>query len=315
MYEQTIIESVAMLAALIALAVVLRRVGIVTAAHSVTFARLATSVTLPSLIFVSMAQQRLSWHQAELALSMISAEIVCLLVAWGAAQLLRLPARQKGPFLLASAFSSSALLGYPLVRQIFPADSGALPDAVITSELGVGTLIFTVGVFVAIHYGAEEAIAGDKLKAVLRFFISPVFLAMTAGIIASLVHLPLDGPVMTPITGVLNILGGANTMLAALVIGTMLEAPKLRTVLPVVAAVLVIKLLLQPGVVWGMAHTLDMPDMWREILVLEAAMPSAILSGVLPRRYGGDASLAAVFIVTTLAASMLTLVLVLSLAV
>ena len=46
----------------------------------------------------------------------------------------------------------------------------------------------------------------------------------------------------------LQILGGANTVLAALVIGTLLQLPRLRSAIPIVAVVIVIKLLLQPGV-------------------------------------------------------------------
>ena len=97
-----------------------------------------TDVTLPALIFLSLAKQRLTWDQASLALGMMMTEVVCMAVAWVAARLLRLPNSQKGPFILASAFASATILGYPLVRQIFPDNAQAMPDAIVTSELGVG---------------------------------------------------------------------------------------------------------------------------------------------------------------------------------
>jgi len=91
MHEQTVIQSVATLAGLIALAVALRRLGVITAEHGSLFAGLVTKVTLPALIFLSLAQQRLTWDQASLALAMMLAEVVCLAVAWVAARLRRGP--------------------------------------------------------------------------------------------------------------------------------------------------------------------------------------------------------------------------------
>jgi len=49
------------------------------------------------------------------------------------------------------------------------------------------------------------------------------------------------------------------------------------------------------------------PELWRQILVLLAAMPPAILGVVFLKRYGGDASLASTLLLVASLASVATL--------
>ncbi len=312
-FERTVIQSIAVMIGLILLVILLRRLKVVCTDDGPLFARLVTDVTLPALIFLSLAQQALKWDQVALALAMMAAEVVCIATAWGVAQWLHLAGPQKGALILSAGFGSSTFIGYTLVRQIFSTSTQAMPDAIITSEIGVGSLIFTLGVLIAIHYGSSQQADGLQLKTVLKFFRSPIFVALALGILASAVGLPTQNVVAATLLSALDILGKANTLLVALVIGTLLEVPQIRSAALVVVAACLIKLVLQPLVAWLPATWLNFPDLWTRVLVLEAAMPSAILSAVFARRYGCDARLSSLIILSTLFVSSFSLLVVLSL--
>lgn len=66
------------------------------------------------------------------------------------------------------------------------------------------------------------------------------------------------------------------------------------------------QLLLAPVLVYIPASFLTLENWQMQVLILEASMPSAMLSVVLAKRYGCDAGLAAKLVFVTLIASLLT---------
>lgn len=79
-------------------------------------------------------------------------------MAWTIGKRLKLANAELGIFMIVSAFGSSALLGYVIIGQIFPANIQALSEAVIVSEIGVGIGLFTIGTMVAIYYGGGSSL-------------------------------------------------------------------------------------------------------------------------------------------------------------
>ncbi|MCF8032818.1 MAG: AEC family transporter [Desulfarculaceae bacterium] len=301
------VVSIAVLVGIIILAMLLRRWGVVQREHGKLFASLVTDVTLPALIFTSLSGQRLSWGEAALAGSMLAAEMLCLALAWVVARAWRLSPPRQGAFMLTAAFGSSALLGYALINQVFPGDAAALAEAVLISEVGVGPALFTVGVMVAIYYGQAAVSGRERLSAALGYFRSPIFWAMAAGLICSGLPIPWDNPVLGAITQALQVLGRANTFLVALVVGVVLEFKDYRAILGLAAAVCVFKLILKPVLVWLPSLALSLPAWQVQVLVLEGAMPSALLTVALSAKYGCDAGLASRLVFATTVAGAATI--------
>ena len=54
--------------------------------------------------------------------------------------------------ILASTFTSSAFLGYAVVKEVYHGNVHALADAAVVSELGVATLLFTFGRSLSLWY-------------------------------------------------------------------------------------------------------------------------------------------------------------------
>jgi hypothetical protein len=66
-----------------------------------------------------------------------------------------------------------------------------------------------------------------------------------------------------------------------------------------VGVVVLLKLLVKPLLLGSVAAAMDFPQIWQDVLVILAAMPSAALGVVFLRRYGADAGLAASLVLVT----------------
>jgi malate permease and related proteins len=298
-YTQTL-GSIVVLAAIILLIVSLRRGGLLDASYGTLFADLVTKLTLPATIFYALSHAVLEWKYVTIVAVMFAGELLLLLVARLAGALLRLAPEQTGSFLLASVFGSSALLGYALVAQVFPHNSDAMAEAVFVSELGVGLPLFTVGVFVAMYYGKKARDRSDIFGSMLSFFRSPIFIAIVAGTAWSILKLPLQGPVMVPVFEAVHVVAQANTFLVTLLVGVSLRFDSLRPIAGIVFAALVIKLALSPLACTLPAYYLRLEPWQLQVLLIESAMPSAMLSVALAKRYGCDAGLASKLVFATL---------------
>ena len=172
---QQLISSIAVLVGLIGLAMFLRWIGIVKEKDGQVFSKLVTQITLPALIFVSLAKTSIEWSEGFLALIMFIAEIASLALAWILGRAMKLSAPQQGALMLVSGFGSSSLLGYALINQVFPGNTQALTEAVVVSEIGVGPALFTIGTMLAMYYGGQKVDGKDRFSAPLKFFRSPIF--------------------------------------------------------------------------------------------------------------------------------------------
>ncbi len=300
------LTSILVLVLLVLLVVYLRHRGLLKKENGALFSMLVMQVTLPALIFTALAHSAMQWHYLLFFGIMLGAEIILLSLSWIIGKVLKLKRKQMGSFLLASTFGSSALLGYALIAELFPGNNAVLAEAAFVSELGVGLTFFTVGVMVAIYYGNSEKSEITLLGGVLAFFRSPVFVSIVMGIAWSVLALPTKGTVITSFFDVLHLISQANTFLVALTVGVLLEFGSLRNIIVIIVATIILKLILSPLLVSLPAGFMSLETWQIQVLVLEAAMPSAMLSVVLANRYGCDAALAAKLVFVTLFASILT---------
>ena len=307
---ETVAQSISVLVALILLGALLCVVGVVKEEHSALLARLITDLTLPAVIFTAMSTHPISTRDLLLPAAIIVSEIACGLLAWAVVSLLRLSDPRKGAVILASTFGSSAFLGYAVVKQVYKDDAAALFDAVFLSEIGVGLMIFTAGVFIAMRFGLSDATPAERRKAVLRFFYSPIFIALTAGAAVSFVPLPKGNLALASVYDALHILGKANTLLVTLTIGVMLHLRAIFAVFHIVILACALKLFALPTLAFCMANALSLPSLARQIVVLEAAMPTAAMCAVLAKRYGCDAELTSILVFATFVSSLFTMVMV-----
>jgi len=307
MHEKIVI-SIAILMGVILSAIVLRGIGLLKEDHGKLFADLVTHVTLPALVFSSLSHAMIYPKYALLALLMIVAELISLVLAWQIGKRLHLEHAQMGAFMLTSSFGSSSFLGYALISEVFPGNLDTMTEAVIISEVGLVPVLFTVGTMVAIYYGQTNLDNKGKLIAAVSFFKSPLFFSLVSGILWSILKLPVEGVLLTPIFDFLKVLSSANTFLVAMTVGVLLHFSGMLEVVGIMLFAVMIKLILKPLMVWIPTLAMDLQDWQIQVMILEAAMPSALLTVVFSKTYGCDAKLASKLIFATLVVSGITII-------
>ncbi|MDP8219406.1 MAG: AEC family transporter [Candidatus Theseobacter exili] len=307
-FDQSVIQSISILIIMIFAAMGLRKIGIIKEEQGELFARIITQYTLPALIFSALSSSQFDMQKLLLAVVMIISQFICALLAWGVSVLLNLSKPKKGALILASTFTSSGFLGYAVVKEIYLNNNEALSDAAIVSELGVASLIFTLGILIAIHFGIKDASPHEKRTAALKFFHSPIFFSLILGTAFSFVPIPHDHWIIAGFYKILRTIGAANTLLVTLTIGVMLHFKDLRKVLPIVLIACFIKLFIQPLLSYFQSELLNFPKIWHQIVVLESSMPTAAMTAVFSKRYGCDSELTTILVFATFTSSVFTVI-------
>ena len=307
-FDQAAIQSISIIVILILFGMGFRKLGVLKEEDGELFARMITQYTLPALIFHALSTSDFDTGKLLLAVVMIISQLVCALLAWGVGSLLKLSRPRKGALILASTFTSSGFLGYAVVKEIYFHNTEALSDAAIVSELGVATVIFTFGILIAIQFGTHKTSSREKIAEALKFFRSPIFFSLIAGILASFIKLPMDNVIVAAFYRALGIVSTANTLLVTLTIGVMMHFKDMKKVIPIVLLACIIKLIIQPLLSSYQANILNFPELWRQIVVLESAMPTAALSAIFAKRYGCDAELTTILVFATFISSIFTMV-------
>jgi predicted permease len=285
-----VLQTVAAFALVVLVCLGLKRQGHIHEDHNPLFAGLLTKVAIPAAIVSHLALQRLSARQLLMIVPIITAVCVCVAAAWLAARLLRLDRGRTGALMLASGFSSSTLIGYPLVQYAFPGDPGAMTDAILISELGMGLPIFTLGVGIAMHWGAAGPEQASRYQALWNYFRSPIFVALVAGLLLARLGLDPSQPFLAPLFATCRMIDGAIAFLSCLILAGQLRLEQSwRPVLGLLAVAAVIKFGLEPWLGYGQAQLFGLTWQQSQVLILESAMPSAILGVVFATQYRCDA--------------------------
>ena len=244
--SQQLLEGVIIMLVLIVLAILLRKVGLLEKSNSSLISNLVLKVTLPALIFSSLAVQQFTPDLLFAATIVATVEIICIIIAWIVSKIIKLNRSETGALMLVSAFGMSTMLGYPIISQVFPNNFQAIEDAVITSELGVGLILFILGPIIAMHYGESDVEGKAITISIKRFIISPIFIALILGIAVSFLPVPKDSQVVITLAHLFKHVSNANLFLVALTIGLIIETGKSPNIYAFLVVAIILKLIIQP---------------------------------------------------------------------
>jgi hypothetical protein len=287
-----IVESVLAFALVVLLNILLKKKGVLRADEVGVFAKLLTQVVLPAVIFFQFLKNPPAMRHLLPILAMLVAGCGTLLAAWIIGRLMGYSRATTGALMMVSSFGSSALLGYPLIQYTFPDDPGAMTEAILISELAVGLPIFTLCPLVAIHFGNASGGEPSVRDTMGQYFRSPIFIAVVLGLLVSQLHLPVDSPFLEPVLQAGAIIDGTLAALACLILGLQIEIKPFKQILPMVAISACLNMGFQPFLAHVQAVLYHLGDLERQVLVLVAAMPSAVLGPVFAVRYKCEGELA-----------------------
>lgn len=270
--------------------------------------KFAFSVAVPALLFRLMSDlSKLPPVDARLLIAFFGG---CLIV-FGigrvvAARAFRLDGVSQSVFALGGVFSNNVLLGVPIAKATLgEAAMPAVALVLVFNALTLWTLV-TVSVEWARHGEFSLKGFGKTARSVLT---NPIVAAILSGAAWGYAGLPLPYAVAEP----LRLVAESATPLALIVVGMGLAEYGVSRRWREGAAISVIKLVVQPLVVWGLARLLGLPPVETQAVVLLAALAVGVNVYLMAREFDVMQSPVATAMVLTTAAAAITVPLVLTL--
>lgn len=260
------------------LGALLRSSGLLGKMHAERMASFVFSISLPATILVSLDHVTFTPTAWKLPVAACLVTLTMLLCSWQVARRLHLPRPTQGGFLLGTGCINSVYFAYPVVLATF--DDQGLARAILF-DLGQTTLTLTVIYAIAVGHGTSSTTARSAL---VRFVASPPLWALCGSLLLSLFGIHLHAwlrQVLTP-------LHLTTTPLASLVLGLSISFTVTRRTLAV--AVLGVVMRMAGGLLLGLgaAWVLNLTGIERAIVVLIAAMPSAVTAVIFAADTGLD---------------------------
>ncbi|WP_136661109.1 AEC family transporter [Nitratireductor sp. XY-223] len=292
------------------LAIFLRNRNVIRQQEQGVFARLVTDFALPALIFGSLSVEPFTLDGLLPALSILTSISVVMLVAWVLGRLLKLGKPVLGSVVLVAGVGSSSTLGYAIIQNVYSNDPQVMRKVVTMGEFGVVLPLFTFGVMLAMFFGRDAENNHSFGAAFVRFLRTPVFAATVLGVLFSYIELDRDNWIVNSLYELIGAIGASMTVLVAFAVGLMLRPIEFRKLAPLILLVAGLKLVLEPLLALAAGQAFALDPIERELLIIEAAMPSGTLAAIIAARYGCDSVVASSLVVATYVLSLVALPLV-----
>jgi len=273
-----------------------KRIGLLKSEDSIPLNKIVINITIPALIFLAMYGADLSNISV-----LIPITLICIVTGSLCGLIIYLLSRAKGyskktkwTLVGTSTLFNSGFLGYPIVLGVFGANG--LVKAVFY-DMGSTILFLCLGIFFIILFG------GKYTSIIKRTLLFPPLWAIILGIIANIMHFNLG---FLPLN-VLKYLSGAAIPVIMISLGLSLEVGGLKNYLGAASFVSMIRLIISPIIAFSLVYFFGLSGLGGTVTVVEAGMPSAMLSLVLAASYDLDINAAAACIFMSTVISMITL--------
>jgi predicted permease len=252
-------------------------------------------VGLPALVFQVLRRADLGIELLWIAAAGWVAVGVGLTVSWSITRTVRMARPRAGGFMLTSSLGNTGYLGYPLALALL-GETG-LVRAIAYDQLVSVIAVLSIGIAIAQGYGEND---GERTSVVREIVTFPGTIAVALALLSRPFALP------GAVSEGLDMLASLVLPLIMISLGISLRPAALRPAFGQLAGVAGIKLVLLPLVAFGAATLLlDDADAVR-LVVMQAGMPSAMLSLVFGIRYGLDVGFIASAILVTTTGALVT---------
>lgn len=293
--------AVAPVMALIGLGLLLRRVNWISEAGEDTLLSLIVRVLTPCLIFESVVGRATVGGVGDVLLPPLAGFVltsISLVVAWYVARSLGLTiGHGLRTFALAVGLTNYGYLPLPLMDALFGPDSRAF---LFMHNAGVEAAIWTTGVLV---------VTGESPRAAWRKLLNAPLLALGMALAVKLSG--LGGHVPAVAWTFLHALAVCAVPLGLLMTGATfaphLNDPKQLVNPRVILTAWLLRLAVLPWVFLLAARYAPVSADLKQVLVVQAAMPTAVISVIVARIYGGQPLVAVQIILGTTALAVFTI--------
>jgi predicted permease len=255
-----------------------------------SFIDLIVYIAAPCLIFSSIARSDI--NLTEFSTIAVAALAIILTMALLALLVLKIAKSDKKGLCLPMSFGNTSYLGYPVALFAFGMDG--LSRAVVYDMMN-SLVIFSLGIYI-IHHRNELQEA----------FKVPLLYAVVIGLLVNLLKIPVPQEIFKPI----EMIGMITIPLALLVLGYKLTQIKIEAA-KIACLASGFRILGGFLVALVIINLFSIDGLTKDIILLQAAMPSAVMTLILASKYERDASLVASVVLITTVISMVTIPLIL----
>ena len=275
---------------LMATGAILRKTGILKPEHDAGIMHIVFSILVPCFILDQTLGQEILRDFSTLATGAglgFFFIITGIATGWLGAKAIGLaPGKGRRTFALSAGCQNFGYAAVPVVEILWGSSALAL---LFVHNIGVEIAIWSVGVML---------LSGEKGIVWKRLINGPI---IAVSIALLLVALGLDGKVTGPARTTISMIGIGAFPIAILMIGASIadlagtEKPSWK----IAFAACFVRLIIVPALIILAAKFIPMPTELRQILVVQAAMPAALVPILLARIYGGQPGVAAQVVIAT----------------
>ena len=254
-----------------------KRIGLLKPEDSITLNKVVVNIAIPALIFLAMYGADLSNIKVLFPITLI-----CIITGILSGVIVYIFSRTRGyskktkwTLVGTSTLFNSGFLGYPVVLGIYGATG--LVRAVFY-DMGSTILFLSLGILFIFIFG------GKYSSIIKRTLLFPPLWGIILGVTANIMHI---NPGFIPLD-VLKYLSGAAIPIIMISLGLSLEVGGLTSYFEAATFVSVIRLIISPLIALVMVSIIGLGSLEGTVSVVEAGMPSAMLSLVLAASYDLD---------------------------
>jgi predicted permease len=257
---------------------------------------------LPMLCFKIIATASIDKNTILLPLTAIITIFAAILISFTVytlvSKITTLHKKEKGALILGASFGNVTFLGLLFLTSLY--GQTAAQYVLLYDLLATTPLLFLVGTTIAAYYGrGQKFTIRESLKVIADL---PPMWALLAGFVVNFSGFVLPSFLLKT----LELMSMPIVPLMVFSIGLALSIPKLKHVIIAVPAV-IIKLCIVPLISFGLALFFGMDRLALKSVVMEAAMPTMVLTLVVSSQHKLDYNLSSFIIVFTTAVALITL--------
>jgi len=232
-------------------------------AMSENLSRFVFAVAIPAMLFRLMSDlSRLPPVDGRLLIAYFGSCLIVFalgrLIAW---KFFRLDGVGQSVFALGGVFSNNAMLGIPLAKATL--GDAAMPSVALV--LVFNSLILWTLVTISVEWARHGVYSVRGFVKMMRSVLTnPIVAAILSGTAFGLTGWPLPAAIDTP----LGMVGQSAIPLALIALGMGLVEYGISQGWKISVTVSLLKLIVQPLVVWGLARMLGLPAMETRVVVL-----------------------------------------------
>ncbi len=279
-----------------------RRLKWIEPQHDAPIMRLAVDLCMPCLIISCMVGNdlvRSPFFSLKAAGAGFLGVMAGILSAWLIAKSIRLKiGTGLRTFSLAAGVQNYSFFVIPIVAVMYPEPGNPMMGVLMTHNIGCELAVWTVGVMI---------LSGGMKTLTPKIFLRGPLIGIAIGLLLAWTHTD-SYLVPPPILKALVMLGNCTIPLCVLTFGTtMYDSWKSVTWTPkIILSGVFSRLGLAPACMIGLAWILPVDVEIKRIIIIQAAIPSAIVPVIIAKQFGGNPGLAMQVVLVTTIFSLVT---------